>query len=154
VRRPVLFLIPLVFVLLIVWLVYVIASSGSRAEHALHATRLAIIVVEKYVQEQRGWPKSWTDLESISASNGAMYSWPDDSAEIRRYVQIDFDLTLEQVANERPDQFNAIRPKVPAYQAYREYVASLLKTVRTAAKGKNGEADVDSVVTKKPSSHD
>ena len=49
---------------------------------------------------------------------------------IESYVEIDFNLSLEQVASEQADAFDAIRPIVPTYLAYEQDFAALLKTVR------------------------
>jgi hypothetical protein len=65
----------------------------------------------------------------ISATVG-LYSWPRDSEEIRKRVAIDFDLTLESVAQQQADQFTGIQPRVPAYRAYNNAVESMIATAK------------------------
>jgi hypothetical protein len=130
IRRKVYLFVAAVGILIVVWFTCSVFTIGSRAEHTLHAVRLATVVVEQFVREHGRWPASWKELESVSAVDGVMYSWPRDSVEIQTHVEIDFDLTLERVAKEEADRFDAIKAKGPVWQAYEEYFASLLATVR------------------------
>jgi hypothetical protein len=104
---------------------------------------MATTVVEQFVQEHGRWPASWKELESVSGEDRPLYSWPRDSDQIKMSVEIDFDLKLEDVANQEPDRFTAIRPKVPAFQAYGSYFASLLETVRKKRKEQGDKSDID-----------
>jgi len=116
--------------LLIASTVYWIGSTAYDAEQALWATCVVSAAAEQYVSQHGRWPTSWKELESVSASVGTVYSWPSDSAEIQKYVDVDFSLTLPEIADQEIDDFRAIKPKVPAYRAYRPSFARLLEMAR------------------------
>jgi hypothetical protein len=118
-----------------VWFVCSISSFLRHAEFALHGTTLVTMAVEKYVQEHGKWPSSWRDLESVSVDNSGAFSWPSGLGElqnIKEFVEVDFSLTLDQVANQRCEDFRAIRPKRPAFDGYQRGITSLLKTIENA----------------------
>ena len=136
-----------VILFLVVSIYWIGASAAYDAEHALWATCAASAASEEYVSRNRKWPTSWEELESVSATVGTVYSWPDDSAEIREYVDVDFGMSLSDVADQNPDDFRAIRPKVPAYQAYRHHFSRLLETVRKVLDGKkDAERNTDDTI--------
>ena len=92
------------------WLVNSIRLAGARAEHGLHAMRAVTLAGQEYVQDYGEWPASWEELKTVRATYGMIYSWPRDLGELQKYVEIDFDRTLEDLANETPDRFDAIIP--------------------------------------------
>jgi len=122
--------IPVVAITMVFIAWYWIGSIASRPEHALNATMLASMAVEEYVRQYGEWPTSWKELECVSASIEGVYSWPRDSSEIQTYVEIDFNVTLDELANQDLDEFRAIRPRGPAYNAYRASLSWLLEAVR------------------------
>ena len=111
-------------------LVYVVASAGKRAEFAYLATATSTRAVQEFVIVNERWPESWEELRAVSLEPGPIYSWPEDLAEIQKQVEINFHLTLMEVAEQDPNGFTAIRPKRPAYSAYKTHFASLIKTSR------------------------
>src|SRR5262249_24801914 len=120
------------------WMVYHGISTSVTAEKNLHATILAVIVVERFVEERGRWPRSWEELEGLKGTdhrNG--YVWPKSAAEIRRRVAIDFDADPREVARQDPMTFTAIRPIGPYYE-YRRYdfVPALQKALREAEKAR------------------
>jgi len=120
-----------------------VLSTCMHAEFALHGTTLVTMVVEKYVHDRGKWPNSWKELESVSVDTGGRFSWPGDLKElqhIQEFVEIDFSLTLDQVASQQCEDFHAIRPHGPAYGGWKRCVPSLLQTVRDViAKKQNGK---------------
>jgi hypothetical protein len=128
-----------VILLAISTLYWWMASTTYDAEHALWATYATSAAAEQYVRQHQKWPASWAELESVSASGGTVYSWPRDSDEIQKYVDVDFSLTLPEISDQGIDNFHAIKPKVPAYRAYRQNFARLLETVRAVVKGVVGQ---------------
>jgi hypothetical protein len=144
-RRSARSLIVLAIVVIAVLVVNSIRLAGNRAEHSLHAVRLVIVVVEKYIQQCGRWPSSWRDLESVNASENGMYSWPCDSEEIQAHVEVNFDLTLESVAHEEVDHFDAIKPRTASYPGFRDNVISLLAEARKQAERGGGKTVVPEV---------
>ena len=125
------------------WLVRVLIQTVGVMKHAdlaLRATSNATNAVEKYVRKRGEWPTSWKDLESDSAANGTG-PMPVGWDEIRTYVEIDFDLTLDQVAKQRLNDFSAIKPKnpeKPLWANHRQLFIPLLETVRNFQNAKSG----------------
>jgi hypothetical protein len=130
-----------VAVLVLGYIVYLGISTSWHAEHVLHAALLTIDVLNVYVDEQKGaWPKSWRDLEDIKPRKWAMFSWPEDSDEIQKYVEIDFNADLERLINQKPGEFDAVRPIGPSYPFEDSWkVEELQKTIRkySVKKGEN-----------------
>ncbi len=115
-------------VFLLLW--YSIRSAGIRAEFNYLATSATACAVEEFVVENERWPTSWDELTSVSLDLESKYSWPDDFPEIEKQVEVDFGLTLEEVAKQEPSDFSAIKPRRPAYSEYKRHFASLLKSAR------------------------
>jgi hypothetical protein len=138
---------------------YLGISASLRAEENLHSTTFVIRLVEQFVAEQKRWPQSWQELESLPFSseaprpgNGELsvvriggqhgYEWPAASKDLQRRVAIDFGVDPMKVAEQDPMSFTAIKPIGPYYE-YRHYgfVQSLQETIRnvtqsrTAAEG-------------------
>ena len=109
---------------------------SMQAEYTLHANRLVLRVVERYVSEHGGrWPSSWDDLERVADPDerGAS-SWPRDADEIRGRVHVDFGVTAAEVARQRPEDFEAVRPIGPNYGNCERDVLQLLATIRSHQK--------------------
>jgi len=116
--------------MVVVQLVYFGVSVASRSERGLHAMCLSVVLVQKYIERSGEWPKSWKDLESVSDVEVGMFVWPRDSVEIQKDVEINFHVTISDVASQESDVFDAIKPRVPAYRSYKGYVYSLIETAR------------------------
>lgn len=127
----------LLIVSVLVW--YVIGSAGKSAEFAYLAVSVSTRAVEKFVKVNGRWPKSWDELEAVSLDPGPIYVWPEDLPRIESQVEINFDLTLEEVAGQEPNDFAAIQPKRPAYSGYKRDFASLVSTVRLVLSGQVNE---------------
>lgn len=121
-------------------LVYRRISALDLAERGLHATRQTTLVVEGYVENYKEWPASWQDLENITLNAGGMFSWPRDSAEIQTLVEIDFAVTIEDLADQKPNEFIAIKPKGETFSSYDLYFDQLLTTIRQLKSLRNGDA--------------
>lgn len=112
------------------WCVCHVIARMKHVDLALRAAHGTTNAVKKYVREQKKWPTSWEDLESLSAAPGdADYPLPDDWDETRRYVEINFDLTLDEVAKQQVESFDAIRVEDPVVSCDRLF-RSLLEEVR------------------------
>jgi hypothetical protein len=122
-------------------------SSSIRAEKNLHSTIFVIRLVEQFVAEERRWPRSWAELESVSfpsdaprPGNGELsvimiggqhgYEWPAASKDLQSRVAIDFSADPAALARQDPMSFAAIKPIGPYYE-YRDYgfVQSLQQTI-------------------------
>jgi hypothetical protein len=127
---------------------YLGISSSIRAEENLHSTIFVVRLVEQFVVEQKRWPRSWEELESLPFSsdtprpgNGELsvvriggqhgYPWPAASNDLQRRVAIDFAVDPAAVARQDPMTFTAIKPIGPYYE-YRDYgfVQSLQATIK------------------------
>jgi hypothetical protein len=132
---------------------YIGISTSLQAEENLHSTIFVIRLVEQFVAEQKRWPRSWEELESLPFSsdaprpgNGQLsviriggqhgYEWPATSKDLQRRVSIDFDADQEKVAGQDPMNFSAIKPIGPYYE-YRDYgfVQSLQEAIRHVTQG-------------------
>jgi hypothetical protein len=111
-------------------LAYIGISVAVRTERGLHAMMLTVAVVQKYVEKSGEWPKSWKDLESVSNLEVGMLAWPRDFIEIQQDVEINFNVTLSEVASQEADTLDVIKPRVPAYGSYRNSFYSLIETAR------------------------
>jgi hypothetical protein len=113
--------------------------TSIEAEYNLHATILAIRLVDQFVTEHRRWPSSWDELEGQSLAEdlqGGMYRWPDSSQEIRTRVILDFAADPREIAAQDSMTFAAIKPVGPCYE-YRHYVPSLQASVRKSLASEN-----------------
>lgn len=120
-------------------MVYWGIRCALAAERALHATLLVIDLVREYVVDHQGaWPRSWQDLERLSPRDRAMFQWPEDAEDVRRYVSVDFGAHPHQLATESVEQFVAIQPQGPCYvYNYTHYpeIAKLLDAIRQSRHG-------------------
>ena len=82
------------------------------------ATCTAASAVEEYVNNRGEWPNSWGDLEADYAAVGNQSPPQDGWDEIRTYVDINFSLTLDQVAGETIHNFDAITPNGVIWGGY------------------------------------
>jgi hypothetical protein len=111
-----------------------VVQEISVVRHAYMADRAcscAVDAVARYVGERGKWPTSWNDLESICETGSVDFLPQGGFGEIKTYVEINFSLTLGDVANQRVEDFNAIKPIAPARDSYRRHLIPLLETVRT-----------------------
>lgn len=112
--------------------VYCGIRSSLAAERALHANLLVVDLIREYVVDHKGaWPRSWQDLERLPPRQRAMFQWPEDGEEVRRYVSVDFGADPDKLATEPVEQFVAVQPQGPCYP-YKDYpeVAKLLDAIR------------------------
>lgn len=114
---------------------YLLTDFTEYMDHtyrAYNANLDATKAMEKFVQEHKRWPTSWSEFESISAKMSPGEFRSADWTAIRALVVINFDLTLEDVANQPLDSFDAIEPIPPVRAGYRREYVPLLETVRSA----------------------
>jgi hypothetical protein len=102
-------------------------SISLQAEKTLIANYVILDVLEVYLTDNPGrWPESWEDLKhtSIPKERQRLYAWPQDIDEFKKRVDVEFGLTLQQVADMlTPEQverweftnFTAVRPIGPNY---------------------------------------
>jgi hypothetical protein len=113
--------------------IYRTVSDALHAENVLHAGRLTIKLLDDYVTEHDGrWPSSWTDLEKLPPTDGGMFEWPKDSAEVQRYIAVNFAARTDSLATQSVKEFDAVRPIKGSYYEFRDEgnVGSLLKKIR------------------------
>src|SRR5262245_49347910 len=108
-------------------------SASLEAERTLHAALLTVELLNDYESRHPGqWPRSWTDLEKLpKRESGGMFEWPKDSAEVQRYVSIDFSADPRRLAEQSVNDFDSVRPIGPYYE-FKDYgsVAALLNSFR------------------------
>lgn len=112
-------------------------SVSVHAEYTYHAANLVTVVLNKYVEREGRWPRSWEDLRTVnSVSRWGMYSWPEDWEKVREYVIVDFDLDAATVAGQAVEEFNGVKP-IGAYYPFKDlgYTAELIETARRKAPG-------------------
>jgi len=112
--------------------VYCGIRSSLTAERALHTNLLVVAVVREYVVDHNGaWPRCWQDLEPSFSRRRAMFGWPEDGEDVRRYVSVDFEADPDKLATQSVEQFVAIQPQGPCYP-YKDHpeVARLLDAIR------------------------
>ena len=94
--------------------------------------RVATKTVEDYVRAHNGrWPKSWAELEKVNPSL-LTDDGPQTIKTLQNCVHVDFDVDPGELANQRVDQFQALRPIGPCFPDYLEYwdVECLLDTLK------------------------
>ena len=114
------------------WMAYEGISVSLRAENTLHATIFTIQLVQQFVAENKRWPQSWHELESLSVADPApSYAWPAASNELQQRVSIHFAANPLTVADQDSWNFTAIKPIGPCYPgAEHSFVSSLQDTIR------------------------
>lgn len=121
------------------WLLCV-TYLGYSAERDYAWALFVLSLAEDYVIEHRAWPKSWHDLEQVRQTES--WEWPRNSPAIQKRIAVDFDVNLNELADQSVDQFRAIRPNHPNVlfddeELRRGPVGSLLKAVRQLTKENN-----------------
>jgi type II secretory pathway pseudopilin PulG len=127
--------------LLTVGVVYAVIRRSVEAERRLHAVALATSIVEEYVRANAAWPKSWDDLEQVkpNAVWTSAYSWPRDAEIVKRYVYIDFTLSLSEVrAAQSATEFSALSPLGECADTYTLFIRELMATIESTCQG-NGK---------------
>jgi len=122
-------------------------SSSVHAEKTLHAVNFVTIVVDRFVQQEHRWPKSWDELRTVEATGvGSMYSWPADVDILRQFVTISFDADMGVIASQTVDDFDAIRP-IGSYYPYKDYghVKTLIETVKHSISGQQDAEESETV---------
>lgn len=115
------------------YLVDCLAQHVSRVKNAELARRSVSRVAEaaeSYVAQHEAWPTSWRDLESAPAALRGDFLPDGGWKEIRAYVYVDFGVTLDRLAGQRLDNFEAITPIGSEPTNYRSCFAPLLRTIR------------------------
>ncbi len=108
------------------------------------STRFVLELVEDFMVEHGEWPKSWYDLEQVNPINDP--AWPKNSRTIQEFVTVDFNVDLNELAGQSPDQFQAVRPMEPNElfddeTLRKAAVRSLLKTIRQLTEENNGAVE-------------
>lgn len=119
---------------LLMYFIYDCIHDSIEAEKNLHAYLMACSITEEYIKENKKWPKSWMDLESMNYQKSAFYSWPRDRKEVRRRVTIDFDVTIEDVLAQSDSKVIAVAPHKPIYSTYDREIPFLVDIIRETLK--------------------
>lgn len=90
------------------------ALVADEAEHNLMAVRCIARSLEDYFWNEGKWPENYEALEHYSVRS-RIYDWPEDREEILKRVEVDFDLTIEEVASSQaPHHF--LRYRTPMFE--------------------------------------
>jgi hypothetical protein len=117
----------------IIGFVYCRVDYALKAEMGLHAHLQIFEVLKVYLRENPGkWPQSWEELEqtAIPEESQRVYRWPDQSAEFRKRIRIDFTLTRAQVAAMNVRDFTAVQPIGPTFGFLDSEIEPLLQVAR------------------------
>jgi hypothetical protein len=109
-------------------------SISLRAENTLHAYSLCLDLLEDYIKENQKWPDSWEALATVRPKESSIWDWPNDIGAIRKRVEIDFSLRLDQVAAMRPDSFSAVKQIGPNYGVDEAEIRQLIALADNASK--------------------
>ena len=105
----------------------------ADAEDTLGAYALVMDVLGDYLTQNGGkWPKSWEDLVVVRHSDYSKYRWPEDIAEIRERVRIDFSLKTSDVVLMDINYFTAVTQRTGDYGPYEWLIARLLYRAKRA----------------------
>lgn len=104
-------------------------AASLEAERTLQAYLITLDILEGYLRKHPGkWPTSWEDLKQNSREvSGAGFHWPNDIAEFRARVHVNFGLSREQVATMDVASFSAVRQVGPNFGPHEEKIEMVLK---------------------------
>jgi hypothetical protein len=103
--------------------------DAGEADLRLHAVKATCNLVLDYVEQKRNWPRSWDDLRSLKR-----WRYGDDPAAwspaLWELVEVNFAVPLEEVREDSPATFHAIRPVRGRFQyscdaEYSDFLAKL-----------------------------
>ncbi len=133
--------------------VYRCISGALEAETTLHANCDVLEILELYIEQNPGqWPENWNDLQNTTLPTEweRQHLRPQDIEEFKKRVQVNFGLTLQEVADMlTPEQvkrwdfanFTAVRPIGPNYGPCESGLAHFMEVVwRENSKAKKGKA--------------
>jgi len=104
------------------------------AEVTLHAYELVLDVLDDYLAQNGGrWPRSWDDLIQIRHDGFAGRRWPEDVAQVKKRIRIDFDLTTDEVIGMDIEHFTAVTQIGPNYGPHEGFLAKFLYDARRSA---------------------
>lgn len=84
-------------------------SRSFETERALYAASLTVQLLDDYVATHDGaWPRSWNDLEALPSREWGLYQWPVHSQEIQRYVEVDFAVSSQDLAEHETSVIDAV----------------------------------------------
>ena len=99
------------------WFIYRGVQVPLEAEITHHAYCQVLEALDAYVRENSGqWPPSWEELSKFSLQHDPS-GWDrlGGFAEVRRRVQVRFDVTADEVAALDSEDFSAAKPVRPHY---------------------------------------
>src|SRR5262249_4363939 len=120
----------------IAFVIYHCASCVFDGVNTWVSTCRVLEFVTVYLENNPEWPKSWNDLERASSplpSDANSPASPEQFAEWKESVGIDFSLTRAEVAAMSVENFRAIKPIRPCGPLERE-----IKELLTAARQDDG----------------
>lgn len=143
-----------VVLLVVVGLGIYAGYEAMQEEFNLHSTLYVIRLVDHFVQEHGRWPESWTELEAMPFGSespregapgtniirigGAMhFNWPEQSAELRQRVDIDFTIDEAKVVDADVVEFQPIHPTGPSFNYWKYgFIEELQDSLREATNDK------------------
>ena len=122
--------------------IYQGATTAARARKTLRVTLVAVDLLKAYAEQTGGeWPRSWDDLQAVPPVREGDIAWPDDRAEFEKRVYIDFQADPQVIAQQKPEEFEAVKP-IGSYFEFRDRgsVAALIKLLQGEEPAAGGEA--------------
>jgi hypothetical protein len=122
---------------------YRTATRMSRSEERLHAVMLAADLTGEYAETHHGqWPRSWSDLATLTPRSSGPLVWPRDQLTVQECVNIDFSADIAVLRHATPTSFTGITPKGSVYGVYRDYaITPLIERLNRSANEKPGGAE-------------
>lgn len=106
----------------------------TQAELTLHSMICTIEAIREHVEDTNEWPSSWSNLDGRSRYNSSMYSLPKDRDEVASRVEVDFSLTVCEVADLSAENFNPVKPRGISYHAYEYRIPRLIESAQRACR--------------------
>jgi hypothetical protein len=123
---------------------YLGISTSLHAENTLHAVLSTIKTIDQFVAAEHRWPKAWDELQTYREKVSEDDSWEVESSRLKKYVGIDFNADLDEIASQTPERFKAVYPTGVCYP-YTHYgiLQKLLETVKQVTERDTGTKTPD-----------
>lgn len=109
------------------WLV----DRSLSAERNHIAISMAYELIESHVRKTGTWPDSWEAFrESTPTLQRGHLKWPENKLELQSSVEVDFDLDVVGVANDRSVALSAVRANGVSYGVPEAWANRLAKSAK------------------------